>query len=109
MVGKDENHVPGPAHYAVRKNLQSAPNGDGVEPTHTSPFASHTTRVGPPTTRTKLENPPPGSYEVAYSYEKTQSKGGTSSSKPRNQQAYLRQRSFLSHAPRFGKMNVYMP
>lgn len=74
----------------------------------TSSFASHTARLDAPTTRTKLENPPPGSYEVAYSYEKTQSKFANNS-KPRSKQAYLRQRSFLSSAPRFGKMNVYMP
>ena len=75
----------------------------------TSAFASHVNRLAAPTTRTKLENPPPGSYEVAYSYEKSQSKRMQDTSKPRNRLAYLRQRSFLSSAPRFGKMGLNLP
>merc|ERR1711881_425931 len=82
--------------------------GEEIRPPETSAFASHTERLEAPTTRTRLENPPPGSYEVAFSYQKTQAKSSTNA-KPRSRGAYLRQRSFLSSAPRFGKMNIYMP
>ena len=47
-------------------------------------------------------------YEVAFSFQKTQAKT-TTNAKPRSRGAYLRQRSFLTSAPRFGKMSVYMP
>merc|ERR1711881_15449 len=107
MVTKDSPNVPGPAHYGYKdtKNMQ---NVEEIRPPETSAFASHTERLEAPTTRTRLENPPPGSYEVAFSYQKTQAKSSTNA-KPRSRGAYLRQRSFLSSAPRFGKMNVYMP
>lgn len=123
MIERDAKDTPGPGLYELRntfKNLrcdtapgtttdtQQQQGSEVYKNQQTSSFASHTARLDAPTTRTKLENPPPGSYEVAFAYEKTQSKGGQNS-KPRNKQAYLRQRSFLSSAPRFGKMNVYMP
>lgn len=111
MVGKDTPDAPGPAQYSLagRRVAGEQQYAEDYKNQMTSAFASHVNRLEAPTTRTKLENPPPGSYEVAYSYERTQSRGGTNLSKPRNRNAYLRQRSFLSSAPRFGKMNVYMP
>lgn len=107
MADKDSQEVPGPAHYGYKdtKNTQKV---EDFRPPETSAFASHTERLEAPAARTRLENPPPGSYEVAFSYEKTQSKS-KSCSQPRSRGAYLRQRSFLSSAPRFGKMNIYMP
>lgn len=126
MIERDAKDTPGPGLYELRntfkmqpqtgaagqdqpKSAQQQQNPEAYKNHMTSSFASHTARLDAPTTRTKLENPPPGSYEVAFSYEKTQNRSCNSSSKPRNKQAYLRQRSFLSSAPRFGKMNVYMP
>lgn len=121
MVERDAKITPGPGLYELRNTFKmpiggndsaqakSTQNAEAYKNHMTSSFASHTARLDAPTTRTKLENPPPGSYEVAFSYEKTQAKTASTSSKPRNKQAYLRQRSFLSSAPRFGKMNVYMP
>lgn len=112
MVEKDAKAVPGPAQYSFQKSSQPAENRQFAEDYKnqmTSAFASHVNRLAAPTTRTKLENPPPGSYEVAYSYEKSQSKGRQDTSKPRNKLAYLRQRSFLSSAPRFGKMGLNLP
>jgi len=107
MTAKESPDVPGPAHYGYKdtKNMQ---NVEEFRPPETSAFASHTERLEAPTTRTRLENPPPGSYEVAFSFQKTQAKT-TTNAKPRSRGAYLRQRSFLTSAPRFGKMSVYMP
>jgi len=107
MVIKEAPEVPGPAHYGYKdtKNTQMA---EVFRPPETSAFASHTERISAPAARTRLENPPPGSYEVALSYEKTQQKN-THISKPRSRGAYLRQRSFGSSQQRFGKMNIYMP
>ena len=78
-------------------------------PPETSAFASHTNRLDPPAARTRLENPPPGSYEVAFSHEQTQTRNVLGNSKPRSSHAYRRQRSFLTSSQRFGKMSCYMP
>lgn len=108
MVEKDSGAVPGPMHYGYGDTTNTqAP--EKFRPPETSAFASHTNRLDPPAARTRLENPPPGSYEVAMSYEQTQSKNVIGNAKPRSQNAYRRQRSFLTSSNRFGKMNMYMP
>lgn len=135
MVERDTKDYPGPGMYELRNTFvmvggndklpksaaggvtrgDTAPvdadahrmNRETMNKHMTSSFASKTERLEAPTTRTKLENPPPGSYEVAFAYDKTQCAHSVSTSNPRNKQAFLRQRSFLSSAPRFGKMSVY--
>lgn len=108
IVGKDSGEVPGPQHYGHGDTLNTqAP--EKFRPPETSAFASHTNRLDPPAARTRLENPPPGSYEVAMSHEHTQTRNVLGNSKPRSQNAYQRQRSFLTSSNRFGKMNIYMP
>ena len=73
MVSKDSGEVPGPLHYGHGDTVNTqAP--EKFRPPETSAFASHTNRLDPPAARTRLENPPPGSYEVALSHEHTQTR-----------------------------------
>ena len=82
MVERDAKGTPGPGNYELRNTFKltaavaggnggEKPKSAGVAQSKeaeayknqmTSSFASHTARLDAPTTRTKLENPPPGSY-----------------------------------------------
>ena len=68
---KDEHSLPGPGHYVAPK---SAPTGvRGVSKKH-AVFASTTARLALPSRELTIPqtNPPPGSYEVGKSHDKTQ-------------------------------------
>ncbi|XP_012937839.1 sperm-tail PG-rich repeat-containing protein 2 [Aplysia californica] len=90
MARKDEPEVPGPAHYQVKeKPFKSKYQQMG------SNFASVTTRMKD----LELDAPPPGSYDVIKSYEKSQVKPPVA--KPRSEAANRKHGSFMSAASRF--------
>eukprot|EP00112_Aurelia_sp_Birch-Aquarium-sp1_P015345 Seg3394.2 transcript_id=Seg3394.2/GoldUCD/mRNA.D3Y31 product="Sperm-tail PG-rich repeat-containing protein 2" protein_id=Seg3394.2/GoldUCD/D3Y31 len=93
---RDDAHIPGPSHYLVEDKVTVK------KPTQTSSvFVSMTNRLQTPAPIIN-ENPPPGSYEVSDSHDKTQgrvlypkSNGGISSSRQNG--------AFLSSTKRFSK------
>ncbi|XP_048761282.2 sperm-tail PG-rich repeat-containing protein 2-like [Ostrea edulis] len=93
ITKKDETEVPGPAHYQVKeKPFQNRYQN------LTSTFSSVTARLNETPTIVK-EMPPPGSYEVAKSYQLSQL--NTEKTKPRTDEAKRKHGSFLSAASRF--------
>lgn len=93
LLRREDLELPGPAHYQVKeKPFQPR----YIQPT--SNFASVINRIPDPPTYVK-EMPPPGSYNVQQSYEKSQVH--VERAKPRSHAASRKQRSFLSAASRF--------
>lgn len=94
ITKKEDVEVPGPAHYQIKeKPFQNRYQN------MTSQFSSVTSRLKDPPTVVK-EMPPPGSYEVAMSYQNSQLQG-TERTKPRTDEAKRKHGSFLSAASRF--------
>ncbi|XP_071106668.1 sperm-tail PG-rich repeat-containing protein 2-like [Haliotis cracherodii] len=93
IAKKDEVEKPGPAHYQVKeKPFQSRYQQ------LSSNFASVTSRLTEPQATVK-DLPPPGSYDVVKSYERSQMKH--EKSLPRSEAAKRKHGSFLSAASRF--------
>ncbi|KAK3090851.1 hypothetical protein FSP39_015224 [Pinctada imbricata] len=93
ITRKDDQEQPGPAHYQVKEKPFR-----NRYPNLSSTFASVTARLNDPPPIVK-ELPPPGSYEVADSYKKSQVV--TEHARPRNDEASRKHGSFLSAASRF--------
>lgn len=93
ITKKEEQEVPGPAHYQVKEKPFKT-----KYPNLTSTFASVTSRVVEPPTTVK-ELPPPGSYDVSQSYQKSQIRADRA--KPRTDDASRKAGSFLTSASRF--------
>lgn len=90
LARKEEPEVPGPAHYQVKeKPFKSKYVQMG------SQFASVTTRLR----EKELDAPPPGSYDVIKSYERSQVK--PVKAKPRSEAAHRKHNSFMTASSRF--------
>ncbi|KAL4660854.1 sperm-tail PG-rich repeat-containing protein 2 isoform X1 [Arapaima gigas] len=87
---KEESFTPGPSDYKVEKTEER------YKRHRTAVFKSATKRLASP--QVAKDTPPPSSYNVQQSFEKTH--GRSSYSLPRNKEARRRQGSFLSSAPR---------
>ncbi|KAK7112355.1 sperm-tail PG-rich repeat-containing protein 2-like [Littorina saxatilis] len=93
MMRRDDLELPGPAHYQVKEKP--------FLPRYTQPtanFTSVTNRLTEPPNIIK-EIPPPGSYNVQQSYEKSQAHREVA--KPRTDAANRKHTSFMSAATRF--------
>lgn len=94
MIKRHQVAVPGPSHYQPKDKPE-----ERYKKQLTSAFSSLTDRLHSPVAQTLKENPPPGSYEVANSFKKSQDR--KSSMNPRTKEALLRNRAFLSSSDRF--------
>ncbi|XP_076823381.1 sperm-tail PG-rich repeat-containing protein 2-like [Clavelina lepadiformis] len=93
IIQKHEVALPGPSHY------QPKGTEERYKKQMTSTFASLTDRLTAPVAQTLQDNPPPGSYEVADSFKRSQQKRGTQA--PRTKEAMKRNRAFLTASDRF--------
>ncbi|XP_070544297.1 sperm-tail PG-rich repeat-containing protein 2-like [Ptychodera flava] len=94
MTKKQETAQPGPAHYQVKEKQNYSRYTQNVS----ANFASQSNRLHSPPPVIK-DVPPPGSYEVSKSYDKTQTKAQHSG--PRTQEGKKKAGAFLSSASRF--------
>ncbi|KAK7172586.1 hypothetical protein R3I93_002640 [Phoxinus phoxinus] len=100
LPSKEEMSTPGPAQYKVEKTNEAL-----YKKQSTAAFKSATDRlVG---SLFAKDTPPPGSYNVSESFEKTH--GLHRYSKPRSEKARKRQSCFLSAAPRDPAFLQYDP
>ncbi|XP_066430117.1 sperm-tail PG-rich repeat-containing protein 2 isoform X2 [Eleutherodactylus coqui] len=91
ISNKDAVWTPGPGHYVVKDRIE-----EPYKHQKSSVFSSGTERLSTQTTAKDI--PPPGSYNVSESYEKTHGKATYRA--PRTMQARRKQASFLSMVPR---------
>lgn len=94
VIKRHQVAVPGPSHYQPKDKPE-----ERYKKQLTSAFSSLTDRLHSPVAQTLKENPPPGSYEVAHSFKKSQDRRLTMN--PRTKEAMLRNRAFLSSSDRF--------
>ncbi|XP_039248162.1 sperm-tail PG-rich repeat-containing protein 2-like [Styela clava] len=94
VIKRQQVSIPGPSHYQPKDRPE-----ERYKKQLTSAFSSLTDRLHSPVAQTLKENPPPGSYEVAHSFKKTQDK--RNSMHPRTKAALQRNRAFLSSSDRF--------
>nr|XP_002131399.1 sperm-tail PG-rich repeat-containing protein 2 isoform X1 [Ciona intestinalis] len=93
IIQKHEVALPGPSHYQPKRSEER------YKKQVTSTFASLTDRLSSPAPQTLQDNPPPGSYEVANSFKKSQDRRGNAD--PRTKEGLRRNRAFLSASTRF--------
>lgn len=92
VVKKDQPFLPGPSHYQPKKREEK------YKKRHTANFTSTSNRIAHVATETQQTNPPPGTYDVVTSYQKSFSK--KTGAAPRTKEAYYRNASFISAAQR---------
>ncbi|XP_077999351.1 sperm-tail PG-rich repeat-containing protein 2-like [Glandiceps talaboti] len=94
MTKKQETTQPGPAHYQVKEKQHYSRYTSNVS----ANFASQSNRLHSPPPVVK-DIPPPGSYEVSKSHDRTQGKIGHAG--PRTDDGKKKAGAFLSSASRF--------
>ncbi|XP_052317066.1 sperm-tail PG-rich repeat-containing protein 2 [Oncorhynchus keta] len=100
LVFHKNEEVPGPGQYKVEKKTEEL-----YKKQHTAAFKSATERLA--ISLVAKDTPPPSSYNVRESFEKTY--GRASFSEPRSEGGRRRQSSFLSAAPRHSSFLSYDP